>query len=65
MYKYKYVDVEADFNRWSGFRILDSCGNIIDEYASKGYRYVGQIPKHQSGNGAVMIITLIFEIEVN
>ena len=36
---------------------------IIDEYADKGYRYVGQIPAEITANG-IMQMDLIFETQV-
>lgn len=36
---------------------------IIDEYAEKGYRYIGFIPTDISDYGKIKAMDLIFEIE--
>ena len=41
----------------------DGSGEIIDEYAAKGYRYVGYIPVEMTGHGQILEMDLIFEIE--
>lgn len=60
MKKYEYVSVHIGnlFGASSeGHR------QIIDEYAAKGYRYVGYIPTNISGNGTIINIDLIFETD--
>lgn len=37
---------------------------IIDEYAARGFRYVGYIPTKIEGYGRVTEIDLIFEMDV-
>ena len=65
MYKYEYEKVIIEF---SGFGLLN--GNVygIEEYkdiienrASKGWRYIGFIPTKQRGTGHIEEIDLIFE----
>jgi len=34
---------------------------IIDEYAAKGYRFVGYIPTEITGHGQILSIDLVFE----
>ena len=36
---------------------------IIDEYAAKGYRYVGYIPTEMTGHGQILEMDLVFEID--
>ena len=36
---------------------------IIDEYAAKGYRYVGYIPTNISDYGKIKDMDLVFEID--
>jgi len=36
---------------------------LIDEYAAKGYRYVGFIPVNMTDYGKIKDVDLIFEIE--
>jgi len=38
--------------------------DIIDRYAAKGYRFVGNIPTKIEAYGRITEIDLIFEIEV-
>ena len=37
---------------------------IIDEYASKGYRYVGYIPTKLSDYGKIIYMDLVFEKDI-
>ena len=41
----------------------DEHRDIIDEYAEKGYRYVGFIPTDMTDHGKIITMDLIFEIE--
>lgn len=38
--------------------------NIIDQYAARGYRFVGFVPTHIDTDGKINKIDLIFEIDV-
>ena len=38
---------------------------VIDEYAKKGFRYVGYIPTHMDTYGKLRSIDLIFEKDEN
>ncbi len=62
MLKYEYVNISV-----AGFFTIGSkCEEhrkIIDEYALKGYRYVGFVPTRMTENGKYRDIDLIFEIE--
>lgn len=61
MYRYEYVSVEEKFMKntcfW-GYR------EIINEYAEKGWRYVGYMPTAQTREGRVYTIDLIFEKKI-
>lgn len=51
----------------SGFGIteyrFEKLHEVIDHYASEGWRYVGYVPVLQRGNGYVEEMDLIFEKE--
>lgn len=58
MKKYEYVEVYID--KIIGSR-SDSHREIIDEYAKKGYKYVGFIPVSMSNYGKIRKMDLVFE----
>lgn len=61
MKKYEYVNISIDnFFLGSG---SEEHRQIIDEYAAKGYRYVGYIPTKITPHGKIVEMDLIFEIE--
>ena len=61
MKKYEYVNISIDnFFLGSG---SEEHRQIIDEYAAKGYRYVGYIPTKIIPHGKIVEMDLIFEIE--
>lgn len=62
MKKYEYVNINID-------RVFMGSGSdehrqIIDEYAAKGYRYVGYIPTEIAPHGKIVEMDLIFETDV-
>jgi len=57
--KYEYVNVETKIGILSTTN--DEHRRIIDEYAKKGYRYVGYIPTEMEPHGVVGAYDLIFE----
>ncbi len=63
MYEYKYVTLHTGGGFW-----IDNAScqhrDMIDEYAAKGWRYVGYIPTCFTGNGGAKEIDLIFERQV-
>lgn len=61
MFQYEYVNVTM-----SGFLGAKSEGHrkIIDEYAAKGFRYVGYIPANMDSHGRYRNIDLVFEKEI-
>ena len=63
MYQYEYVNLYVGGGFWIG---NDSCEHrsVIDEYAQKGWRYVGYIPTRFTGEGGTKEIDLIFEREL-
>lgn len=61
MKKYLYVNISV--NNFFGAGTKEH-REIIDEYASKGYRYVGYVPIDMSDHGKLREIDLIFEIDV-
>ena len=60
MKKYEYVNINV--NTFFGAGTIEH-RQIIDEYAAKGYRYVGYIPTDANNNGKIFEIDLIFEID--
>ena len=61
MKKYEYVNISIDnFFLGSG---SEEHRQIIDEYAAKGYRYVGYIPTKITPHGKIVEMDLIFEID--
>lgn len=58
MKKYEYVTIHT--GRFMGAKCEDH-QRIIDEYAAKGYRYVGWIPTNMSDYGKIKDMDLIFE----
>lgn len=64
MKKYEYVKLNMKVGFFS--TKSSSYQKVIDEYASKGYRYVGWIPSSTSNmlSGVPEEIDLIFEIDV-
>lgn len=58
MKKYEYVNVHI--NKFMGAK-SEEHRQIIDEYARKGYRYVGFIPTNISDYGKIKKMDLIFE----
>lgn len=62
MKKYEYVN--ADYKAKDAvLAVIEEHREIIDNYAEKGYRYVGMIPTETSANGCPRKIDLIFEKE--
>lgn len=60
MKKYEYVNVKiAKFVCAKS----EEHRKIIDEYAAKGWRYVGYIPTDIDGHGMIRAMDLIFEID--
>lgn len=60
MKKYEYVNMKI--GKFIGAK-SEEHRQIIDEYASKGYRYVGYIPTDISDYGKIKSMDLIFEID--
>ena len=61
MKKYEYKRVLT--SKFFGAYLDDQHRQIIDEYAAKGYRYVGFIPTYMTSHGKIEAMDLIFEIE--
>jgi len=60
MYKYEYVRIENTVLAKSNF---SKYKEIIDEYAKKGYRFVGFVPITINFRGRVTKMELVFEIQ--
>lgn len=58
MFKYEYVKVDNEAMIASKFT---QHRDIIDEYAKKGYRYVGFVPIKSDSYGRIKEIDLVFE----
>jgi len=61
MVRYEYIKINSEAIMSSKFT---QHRNIIDEFAKKGYKYIGFIPIKQYGHGMIREIDLIFEIEI-
>ena len=58
MKQYEYVSVKI--GKFIGAK-SEEHRQIIDEYAAKGYRYVGYIPTNISDYGKIKDMDLVFE----
>lgn len=58
--RYEYVNIYV--NKLIGAK-SEEHREIIDEYALKGYRYVGFIPTNMSDYGKIKEMDLVFEID--
>lgn len=58
--KYEYVPVHINNIFGAG---SEEHRGVIDEYAKKGYRYVGYIPTSISDHGKIKAMDLIFEAD--
>ncbi|MDD6317198.1 MAG: DUF4177 domain-containing protein, partial [Clostridia bacterium] len=58
MKRYEYVNVHI--GKFCGAK-SEEHRQIIDEYAAKGYRYVGYIPTNISDYGKIKDMDLVFE----
>ena len=61
MKKYEYVIIKI--GRFIGAR-SEEHRRIIDEYAAKGYIFIGYIPTKMSDYGKIVEMDLVFEIEL-
>lgn len=60
MKKYKYVNIHVGKFFGAG---SEEHRRVIDEYAEKGYRYVGYLPTKLTDYGKIVEMDLIFEID--
>ena len=60
MVKYEYVEIRSEAKLSGKYTHHQE---IINEYAEKGYRYVGFIPTSVSANGQIMAMDLVFEVK--
>ena len=60
MKKYEYVNINIDGFLGSG---SEEHRKVIDEYAIKGYKYVGYVPTNIAPHGKIIEMDLIFEID--
>lgn len=61
MKKYAYVNIHI--NKFIGAR-SEEHRKIIDDYAARGWKYVGYIPTIISDYGKIKDLDLIFEMDV-
>lgn len=61
MKKYEYVTVHT--GRFSGAK-SEEHRDIIDQYAARGWRYVGFIPVSMDSYGRLKDMDLVFEMEL-
>lgn len=62
MKRYEYVSINSDLVGLSGF---EGYREIIDDYASRGYRFVGYVPTTVTMHGKLVEIDLVFEIDAD
>ena len=62
MYRYEYVTYRTGGGFWMDNSACEH-REIIDEYAAKGWCYVGYLPTMFSGEGGTKEVDLIFERE--
>lgn len=60
MKKYEYVSLSYSSSNMV-MAAMHQHREIIDQYAQKGYIYIGMIPTEISANGCIRKIDLIFE----
>ena len=60
MKKYEYVNIHI--GRFCGAKSEEHI-TIIDQYAAKGYRYVGYIPTNLNYYGKIKDMDLVFETD--
>ncbi len=60
MYKYVYESANLGYFKQG----TDHIEAIIDEYASKGYRFVTSIPAAWGMDGRISRLTLVFEYQI-
>lgn len=60
MKKYEYVSLSYSSSNMV-MASMNQHREIIDQYAQKGYTYIGMIPTEISANGCIRKIDLIFE----
>lgn len=60
MKRYEYVNLHI--GKFCGAK-SEEHRKIIDEYAAKGYRYVGYIPTNINDYGKIKDMDLVFEID--
>ncbi|MBE6536131.1 MAG: DUF4177 domain-containing protein [Ruminococcaceae bacterium] len=60
MKKYEYVSININGVLVAG---SEEHRQIIDDYAAKGYQYVGYIPTKITSHGKIVEMDLIFEID--
>ena len=58
----KYDDVNIHSGRFCGAK-SEEHRTIIDQYAAKGYRYVGYIPTNLNDYGKIKDMDLVFETD--
>ena len=62
MKKYEYVNININtFPIGAGTK---EHRQIIDDYAAKGYTYVGYVPTEITTHGKIVTMDLIFEIDL-
>ena len=61
MKKYEYVSIHI--GKFIGAKLKEH-RQIIDEYAKKGYRYLGYVPTNISDYGKIKDMDLVFELDI-
>ncbi|WP_160680553.1 DUF4177 domain-containing protein [Clostridium sp. C8-1-8] len=58
MYKYIYVEAKAE-----GYLVSSNHRELIDNYSSRGWRFVAAIPSNFNHEGRIKSFDLVFEKE--
>ena len=62
MKKYEYVGIKLKNNVVKDAVTIEH-RNIINEYAKKGFKYIGFVPTRLGPSGKIIELDLIFEID--
>ena len=62
MFRYEYVTIKQERKVFKQRNFLNY-RDVINEYAKKGFRFVGFVPKVEAGYASLVEIDLVFEIE--
>lgn len=62
-YKYEHIKIGGTLGVGVGFIDNFQHRDVIDDYAKKGYKYVGYFPTNITSGGIITQVDMIFEID--